>query len=642
MLPRLPSEIIYHIVSFLPTASCIINLARSCKRLHEVLSADDYRIFQAFVQSRFPSIDTPPLWVDAARVLTSRSRAFDRKAVIGRFVLPPHNARRVGHPRTVRTDHPTLGYRPVIDSYEVWYGNSWKDRKEVLVWGAGADLNIRVKDLGYHGRPSERGSTDTDITLNGRRQSIEKLQDGVTWAIFNSLHGVNSWDDISGVHALPPLGDTATDSEDIVFGRRNGSLVRLSISPSGGTSELKKHYITGSSNLEKTDISGGPNKVLAASLDRRSIAFFRVDADEDEVAPLGNIKTTAHGSARHKCSRLLSDEKIAIGSDGAIDTISVFNITSDAITKTRDIKLDIFDETGSSKKTQVYAIEPLPVTSQSGGNVGDLFLAGWEDSKTRLHDLRSPKPYVSLFVDTVDDGPIYNLQPIGQERFLVGSGVNALVKIFDMRMPGRYSYMDAYPPMNPQTNAVPNHTNNNNHHHHTANLKDSLTYPRKDISIYLSQKPSPNSRLPLPLTRDRLRYRGPIYTMSLPSPSSSTLYVGVEANIIRLDFASTDDLSGPHRSWYDENLGLGLNVDAAPDYARDANSQPFDLSCYERPLPEDQGRGVRLMMQDPFYAAAKNGEMCANDDARVSGWDRRWFQPWISSNKKVKGRWRRV
>ncbi|PGH16977.1 hypothetical protein AJ79_01361 [Helicocarpus griseus UAMH5409] len=660
MLSDLPSDIIYHIVTFLPTASCVNNVARTCKALYGIVSADDYRIFQAFVQTRFASIDTPPFWVDAARALTSRSRAFERKAIIGRFVLTPHNARRIGHPRTVRTDHPTLGYRPVIDSYEVWCGNSWKDRKEVLVWGAGADLNIRVTDLNRFGNSSARDSVDTRAGSAGRRHSIAKSQEGVTWAVFNNLHGVNSWDDISGVHALPwTKGEPGSESEDVIFGRRNGSLVRMSISAGTGTTELKKRYVTGdSNNLEKTDLSEGPQRVLAATLGRRSIAFFRADAEGDEVQPLDELKTTAHGFARHKCSRLLCDERIAIGSDGAIDKISVFDLAPDGVTKTRDIEMDSFDDGGLGKKSQVHTIEPLPVTAHTGGRPGDLFLAGWEDSKIRLHDLRSPKPFVSSFIDTVDDSPIYNIQPIGRDRFLVGSGVNATVKFFDMRMPNRYTYLDARPtPLScPQQ---PNSTS-------TSHMSPKA-YPRRDVSIFLSNRPPTHPSSRAPLFRDNLRYRGPIYTMSLPSPSSSSLYVGVEANVIRLDFAATDDISGPHRQWYEQNLGLGLDLDGVTADAstgpgsgqgptadhhthvqrvHDANLRPFELSCYERPLLEDRGKGVKLMMQHPFSKAVseREGAVGGEGDAEregVFGWDRRWWQPLVKGKKRIRGRWTR-
>ncbi|OAX85100.1 hypothetical protein ACJ72_00513 [Emergomyces africanus] len=654
MLLDLPSDIIYHIVSFLSTASCVHNLAQTCQRLHEILSADGYRIFQAFVQSRFESIESPPFWADAARALTSRSRAFDRKAVIG-----------------------------LIDSYEVWYGNSWNSKKEVLVWGAGADLNIRVTDLKHCGKSSTRElPVKTDIAVSRHRRSIDRPREGVTWAVFNNLHGVNSWDDIAGVHALPSEhGEPGTGSEDIIFGRRNGNLVRMAISPGTGSSDLKKRYITGeSNNLEKTNLSTGPRRVLAATLGRRSISFFRADAEENEVRPLDELKTTVHGFARHRCSRLLCDERIALGFDGAIDTISVYDLTPTGVTKTRDFKMYDFDDGGFMRKSQAYTIEPLPVTSRTGGMAGELFLAGWEDSNVRLHDLRSPKPYVSSFIDTVDESPIYHIQPIGHERFLVGSGSNATVKFFDMRMTNRmtnsYSYLDARPvpphPLNTQHRNQPQ-MNNGPHNSQLQTstspvtdgiLQDSFAYPRRDVSIFLSNRPPihPSSRAPL--FRDNFRYRGPIYTMSLPSPSSSTVYVGVEANVIRLDFVSTDDITGPHRQWFEQNLGLGLDLDVVADggsvmgmgtstrprsddhtpvHAYDSSLRPFDLSCYERPLPEDMGKGFNLMMQHPLYKVVDNWERgCdALDQGSVSGWDQRWWQPLVQGNKRVKGRWTR-
>ncbi|OJD26424.1 hypothetical protein ACJ73_02197 [Blastomyces percursus] len=673
MFIDLSPDIVYHIVSFLSTASCVHNLALTCRRLHEIISAENYRIFQAFVQSRFESIDVPPFWVDAARALTSRSRAFDRKAIIGRFVLPPQNARRIGHPRTVRTDHPTLGYRPVIDSYEVWCENSWHSRKEVLVWGAGADLNIRVTDLRFYGKNSIREHrVEPDVEVTRHRRSIGRTLDGVTWAVFNDLHGVNSWDDIAGVHAVPSTyGEPGTESEDIIFGRRNGSLVRMAISPGTGSSVLKKRYITGESNsLEKTDLSAGPQRVLAATLGRRSIAFFRADAEEDELQPLDKLETTSRGFAKHKCSRLLCDARIAVGSDGIIDTISVYDLTPTGVTRIRDFKMDDFDEGGLIRKSQVQTIEPLPVTSRTGGRAGDVFLAGWEDSKVRLHDLRSPKLYVSSYIDTVDDSLIYDIQPIGRECFLVGSGINATVKFFDMRMPNRYSYLDARP--------APLYSQNHRNHHHrqTSNgfhnpqlqnvetpasekiLKDSLRHhTRRDVSVFLSNRPPAHPSSRAPLFRDNLRYRGPIYTMSLPSPSSSTVYVGVEANIIRLDFASTDDITGPHRQWYEQNLGLGLDTDATayadantgigahlPVHSSNPSVRPFDLSCYERPFPEDRGKGVKLMMQHSLHKIVGNWEReCdGTDPGRVPGWDPLWWQPLVKGKKRVRGRWTRA
>lgn len=656
MLAQLPPEIICHIATFLSTASCLINLSLTCRHLHAIVSADDYRIFHAFVQSRFPSIDTPPFWKDAVRSLTSRSRAFDRKAIIARFVLPPQNSRRIGRPKTFRTDHPTLGYRPVIDSYEVWYGESWADRKEVLVWGAGADLIIRVKHFGSRVRKQALGELKSFCRSRMEVHKYEKPQNSTTWTVFNDLRGVDSWDDISGVHLLA----SDSNNEDIIFGRRNSRLVRMSISLDKEYHEIKKTYVTGGRSLERTDLSRGSQPVLAATLDSGAIALFKVNVEACTVQPFATLGTALHGSARARCSKLLDDDKIAIGSDGAVGIISTFRLAPDRITRMRDMQLDNVED-GSKGKMHVSAIEPLAATSRAGGSVGDLFLAGWEDSKTRcvllyvslydddslisylsancfvlpssrLHDLRSPKPYVSIFTDTVDDSTIYAILPIGHERFLVGSGTNAIVKIFDMRMPARCSYPDASvsTPQTHYTSRNYNHTGSNN-----QAPKSSLPSRRKDISMFLSQR-APNLSNRVPLFHEPHRYRGPVYAMSLPSPSSSSVYVGVENSVIRLDFASTDDLTGPHRAWYNLSLGLGLD----PDGYFDHDSSLFDLSCYERPLPEDQGRGVRLMMQDPFWTALGYHDHSAQNPGRIPGWDSRWFQPWATKSHKLKGPWR--
>lgn len=378
MLSELPSEIIYHIVSYLPAVNSVINLAQTCRHLYNVISADNYRILQAFVQSQFASIEAPPFWADAARALTSRSRAFDRRAIIARFVLPPDNVTRIGHTKTVRTDHPTLGYRPVIDSYESWYGNSWASRKEVLVWGAGADLVLRIKDFGRkHLRSTDHNTVPHNVL---RRRTSGTPQDGVAWAIFNDLQGVDSWDDISSVHLLRSSESSWSDKEEVIFGRRNGSLVRMSISSEKASSKVEKRYLTGGRNLEGTDISCGSRKVLAASMDSNSIVLFRVDAEENDVPPFATLKTTAHGSARHRCSRILNDETIALGSNGEANKISIFRFSYSDVEGTNELRID---DDGEPRKAKVTVIEPLPVSHITGGNPGDVFLSGWEDSKTR-------------------------------------------------------------------------------------------------------------------------------------------------------------------------------------------------------------------------------------------------------------------
>lgn len=383
MLPKLPSEIIYDIAVYLPTASCLANLSQTCKRLYRIITSDNSRIYRALVQSQFPSIQTPPLWKDAARVLTSRSRALDRAGVISRVVVPDEN-RRPRRSSVVRTDRPTIGYRPVIDSYERWTGETWAEREELLVWGAGSELLIRRKHFARQLQDPEPGGEP-------RAQNQPSASDGVapkpgksiTLASFNDLKRCDSWDDICAVHLLRPEQRTENDDarEDIIIGRRNGNLTRMLISHDGKSYDYKQSYLTGGRYLERTDISCGPRPILAATVDRKFIKFFHTcgEETEPELEPFASLETAPVGS------RLLCDYMLAAGV-GISNDISIFHIGPNEIVKTRGIGVDkgMKEEELSSGKTHPSIITPLPVTSQTGGHPGDIFLGGWADSKTRL------------------------------------------------------------------------------------------------------------------------------------------------------------------------------------------------------------------------------------------------------------------
>lgn len=213
-------------------------------------------------------------------------------------------------------------------------------------------------------------------------------------------------------------------------------------------------------------------------------------------------------------------------------------------------------------------------------------------------------------MDTVDDSPVYSIHPFGWDHFAVGTGQDALVKLFDMRMPET----DAYSYLNARASRTPKPKNK------TAKpSRDPLFtpgYSSKNISIFLShQVHVPNRRG----RNQTVRYRGPVYALSSPSTSSSTLYAGVENNLVRLDFAATDDLTGPSASWYNDNLGLDLSLDGGGD------DDVLSVACYERPPVEDMDRGIQLLRQESF-AKEVSGEAGRGKKEGVvmEGWDRRW------------------
>src|SRR6202000_3227130 len=140
---------------------------------------------------------------------------------------------------------------------------------------------------------------------------------------------------------------------------------------------------------------------------------------------------------------------------------------------------------------------------------GNLFLSGWTDSIARLYYIRIPRRSVAEYVDTFDDGQILSLLTIGHERFLAGSSDNGCLKTFDLRIPGAraYSYLDTRPT-------------------HSTNAPGNASL-QKDVNIFLTPKVDYHERLWDPIARrpsDRAQgYRGSVYSLSSPSPSSPTV-----------------------------------------------------------------------------------------------------------------------
>ncbi|RJE18869.1 F-box domain protein, partial [Aspergillus sclerotialis] len=420
MLFELPFEIIYHIALFLPTATSVAHLSQTCRRLHAIITAEDSRIFRAFVSTKFPQIETPPFWKDAAQALASRSRALDRHAVIGRFVLPPRNAAKIGSHRATRRDNPTLGYRPAIDSYEVWNGERWADRKEVLAWGAADELIIRIKQSGTNAR--------------------EK------WFVFSDLEQTSSYDDICGVCLLKSCyysKDTST--EHLVFGRVRGEISLLAISPDKEVHEYKRQFETHGLELERIGLSDGPHPILAAHFANGTISFYHTTSENNPVQAFTHIRITSDRVTRNKCSRFLSPDKYALATGRFEDSLSIAAFRPEGLSLFRQFdvgSMDIDEHTGINKRANVTAVSPLN-TSTSGMSTGNVFLAAWGDRAIRLHDLRSHNPFEATFRDSTNQNPVYNILPFGHDRFVVGAGGDAVVKIFDLRMPNTYNYLDA-------------------------------------------------------------------------------------------------------------------------------------------------------------------------------------------------------
>ncbi|OJJ75115.1 hypothetical protein ASPBRDRAFT_120140 [Aspergillus brasiliensis CBS 101740] len=603
MLAELPPEIIQLIASYLPSASALVNLSRTCWRLHHVFAAQDWRIFRTFVETKFPGVETPEIWREAAQALTSRSRALDKHAIVGRFVVPASEAVKVGSHSSTRRDNPTHGYRPALDSYEVWNSSSWNDRKEVLAWGAADELVLRITESGSKSKGK--------------------------WVVFNDLDHISSHDDICGVHLLRP-GHPSKEpqTEHIIVARVRGELFHLSIDPNSASHVYKQQFMTSGLGIERTDLSDGKDPILSAHLSDGSISFFSTTSGEEKVQGFARLNADTSNNAaigsRHKYSTFLSPTLFAVGTGRIHNAITISTITPKGLSLSRELSVELVDfervNLDTPIRSNVNAIAPLDPT-------GQVFLAAWGDRAVRLHDLRSNEEYVKTYRDTTDQNPIYCIHPFGHDRFIVGGGGDALVKIFDLRMPKHetYSYRDARPSRRlPNNEPISNGLSNL-----SLTSTNSITFPRKDISIFLSAHP-PSSR-PQGRRRHNTRsYRGAIYSMTSPSPSSPTIYTGVADGVVRLDFTSTDDLLGPCQKWYREPLLLSNDVglDTAT-HSRPAD-RILELSGYER--PDDTTASITLRSQQPFGSV--RAEDCFEEE--VIGWDRRW------ERLEKPGAWRRA
>lgn len=191
----------------------------------------------------------------------------------------------------------------------------------------------------------------------------------------------------------------------------------------------------------------------------------------------------------------------------------------------------------------------------------------------------------------MDSNPIYCIQPMG-DRFLVGSGSEAVVNIFDLRMHNAYSHLEA---------------------RSASSTPSSYETSPNEFSFFLSHHP-PN----VPRRRNYGTYRGPIYTMSSPSSTSATVYTGIVDGVIRLNLGSTDDLLNENTStWHQDYLDLSTSN---PENRQINADKVLDLSGYERPSMENKSASAKLRCQVPFWSLSEADEIRES----ASGWDRRW------------------
>ncbi|KAL2413166.1 hypothetical protein ABEF95_008938 [Exophiala dermatitidis] len=614
MLQDLPIEVIQQIVGYLPTASSIVNLSLTNHKLYDIVSAVDYAVFRTFVRRAFPSIRTPPYWRDVARVLTSRSRAWDRRAFIARECCPPPD----------KTDFPegyhqgfTVGYHPVIDSYEDWQGGSWSSRKEVLAWGAAGRLRTRT------------------------------IKDGVTtWSSFRIPEDHRQDLDILDVRLLLAHQHDNEDGESIILRRANREVVKVETSSKPDHFTQSARYIGQSDDLSCMDVTKGSQPFLA-TLGNDSIHLYPVHSSEHNVRAIDIVPLAPKQNhlvrKRMRCAKFLSDTTLAVGiqflqgRDRA--PINIYHITPTGLSTTPLTETMSFSESIHSTlpgRHSANVIAPLDDFGMTSRRPGQMFLSGWTDGIARLHDTRVPGATVTEYIDYVDDGQILSLLPIGRERFLAGSSQNGCLKTFDLRMSGRvYSYLHARRADDGPSSSSPKHA--------------------RDFNIFLTPAINHNEPLWQPLSRRPgrrfNRYRGSVYSLSSPSSMSPTVYAGIENHVLQLDFVSTDDYRSDIPGLVDPLLGLH-------DKTNQNQNHVFNFSCYERPRPgrettdpvllrkqlnltfDNRRDSVTTKRRDSNSGSGGGGGVEGGHGTAEQGWDERWrLETYDRTRGRNRGDW---
>jgi WD40 repeat protein len=571
MIHEVPVELLNHIVTYLPTAQAAAHLSSSNHALRRYFEDEGWKIF---VQSRFPSFNITGNWKAAAHTLTTYSRNLDRRAFLGRYVEPSNFIVKLPQ-RELETKWrkprgQTMGYQPEIDCYEEASGSTWDARKQVLAWSAGAELVVRVKSMGPRHKPDSRGTYSYFDHYNHHTR----------WFTYRPPRAQEGRDDITSLNLLKGVyreeSSSTTDVEHAVFGTASGGLYLSHLELDRDSSKtVGGVFETGKRPVRFADIEASEENLLAAVLGDTTVALFNiprflynVPEHHETIHALAETTIPQEGSRSFRiwATQFLSNDLLALGTGPSPTPVQILKLRPTGFDDEPYRKLEVRE---THFETAVYSIKPLPSIVGDRRSASELFLSGGYDGITRLHDLRSPRPFVSYFFDGTDDGAIYSLQPIGRERFVAGGARHSMIKFFDLRVAGgrAYDYRDVA---------------------QSTTAQDAQdTSPDNGWNVFLNPRNDPQPRWSFSRARAT---ESPVYSLASPSPTSATLFAGVENHVIELDFTSMlDKYPDPVFSRGIVRDHRGINITKSWNPKHDV----FNLAMYEHA----PGAGLRLRTQ---------------------------------------------
>jgi WD40 repeat protein len=337
-------------------------------------------------------------------------------------------------------------------------------------------------------------------------------------------------------------------------------------------------------------------------------------------------------------TNFISDSKVAIGLGPTLEPIQIYDITPNGLTAEPIRKINLNSshsvESGHAARpynTSVYPIIPIP-TQSHGGSTEGVFLSGGYDGLVRLHDLRSPHDFETIFWDVTNDSAVYSLACQGLERFVAGSSMHSMLKVFDLRFPGSHAY---------HTIPIPSATSSRSRRQDYTysavidRIQDTSMKPvTSGWNVFLSPRNSSRGGVnrhpyrPGPRNED-----SPVYSLSIPSPTSANIYAGLEGAVQNLNFVSVLDAHpDPLISYARDTLPEQEQHDIKKMY--NPYNDVLNLGMYEQ--GSEEGLGMQLLIQDDISSElAKNENRMAF--AKRKGLDERWKDPSEEADKWVRG-----
>ena len=582
-LGNLPPELLNKIVSYSDTITTLFHISLTSKYLSEYISKYG---FQAFVQSHFPHASTPPHWAEAARALTTLSRAWSRRSLTAVNLRPPEwttwRKQLALSPARARNPgaHQSMGFQPALDCREDWPGGAWADRREILACGAGPELLVRIR----------RGCVQEYAAVGEAACADDS---SATWLAWRGLHHRDGFDDINSVHLLD-RPSPADDAVHAIVGRASGELRHVRVGP--GATEYVTHFDTDGQSVRSTALSSGSDPLLAVCVSEATIALYPTHLSDPQLSVSAIDKLlpiTVTTSARAWTPNFLSSTRLAIGRGPSAHPLAIHALTPTGIIPE---PLQTFPAP-RARADSVYAIAALTAAS-SPTRPGPLFLAAYHSGALHLHDQRQSTT-AAVYRDPIDpDAPLYSLLPFGHARVVAGSGRHAQIKVFDLRLSGGRACASSRtadtPPLNKSTpEAVPT----------PAAASASTVTPlakRTDCSVFLRSAPAQVDYSVFLAHRTSRRYgaESPVYALAAASSSAPTFYAGMEEGVTRVDVAAW----AGRRALSESRLG--------------GPPPPVPLKLVEHGT-------------DPIVLRGQTYP-CARTEEREVGWDSRWGRatPW--------------